>query len=283
MVKYLEEINRRTPRMPKEELVDESRLKTKANFLNQFSMVREVQQNYVEIRGKSKPMKGDMFGLDSMMSTSKAEVIPNPPKYVPPKFEKGDMFGLNNLAKPAFEIRPIIKVNVRSSITPEPFENLPQGSPISPLLTIFALNRFVNQLEDAVFYADDGIFLSNKPAAIYVRDDREIGAFIHKDKSGYIVENGKIVKECKFLGLTYNLETRELRASTRKGATIGVRTTVFELLEFASKYLGRRWETINRTAEMMKWGFSGYIIAALYSNKYDLSNTVEDLLLHPQS
>jgi len=190
--------------------------------------------------------------------------------------------GMGNLLMPTV-MGSIIDAGIREEeeYSKTVSSNLPQGSPISPLLTIYGLNQFVNQCEDSVFYADDGIFLSNK--RINIEDNPHVGAFIHKGKSSYIVENGKIWKECKFLGLTYNLETRELRASTRKGATIGLKLEVFKLLTFLKKYEGKWFDWINKTSEIMKTGFSGYLIAALYNNKYDLSNHTEDIKLHPFS
>jgi len=110
--------------------------------------------------------------------------------------------------------------------------NLPQGSPTSPLLTIFGLNDFVRQCEDSVFYADDGIFLSNKP--IIIKDDPLNGIFIHEGKSKYVVFDGKPLDKLKFLGLTYDIEKKVLTASTRKGATLEVKESIFKLLEFLS-------------------------------------------------
>jgi len=110
--------------------------------------------------------------------------------------------------------------------------NLPQGAPTSPLLTIFGLNEFVQQCEDSVFYADDGIFLSNKE--IVLKDDPKNGIFIHPDKSRYVVYDGKPLMRLKFLGLTYDLEKKVLAASTRKGATLEIKESMFKLIEFAT-------------------------------------------------
>jgi len=110
--------------------------------------------------------------------------------------------------------------------------NLPQGAPTSPLLTIFGLNEFVQQCEEAVFYADDGIFLSNSP--IVIKDDPANGIFLHPQKSKYVVFDGKPQCKLKFLGLTYDIENKVLAASTRKGATLEIKDSIFKLLEFLS-------------------------------------------------
>jgi hypothetical protein len=83
----------------------------------------------------------------------------------------------------------------------------------------------VEQCDSSVFYADDGIFLSNKP--IELKDDETIGIKIHPEKSGYIVEDGKILKECKFLGLKYNLKTGKIIANTRKGSRLELQVRIF--------------------------------------------------------
>lgn len=65
--------------------------------------------------------------------------------------------------------------------------NIPQGSNISPILTAMVLRDFTQQLP-SVFYADDGIFFSNRP--ISIQNDPDKGIFVHPDKSSMIKEGG---------------------------------------------------------------------------------------------
>jgi len=113
--------------------------------------------------------------------------------------------------------------------------NLPQGAPTSPLLTILGINEFVQQCEDSVFYADDGVFLSNKE--IFIKDDPRNGIFLHPDKCKYVVYDGKPISKLKFLGLSYDLEKKVLAASTRKGATLEIKHSLFKLIEFTTWFM----------------------------------------------
>ena len=70
----------------------------------------------------------------------------------------------------------------------------------------------------SVFYADDGIFLSNRP--IKIRGDEKRGIEIHKEKSGYVKYDGEWRKELKFLGIRYEGITKTLTSETRKGNSL---------------------------------------------------------------
>jgi len=153
------------------------------------------------------------------------------------------------------------------------YKNLPQGSPTSPILTILGLNSFVNQCKDAVFYADDGIFFSDKPIKLW--NSVGAGIFIHPEKSSYIVENGEVKKECKFLGLTYNLVTKQLRGSTRKGSTLVLVEKAFQMLNFVAYHLDKKLKG-NRVERLLKSGVGGYFLACLYKGTYDLTSTRKD-------
>ena len=73
-------------------------------------------------------------------------------------------------------------------------KGLSQGMSTSPILTELVLNDWVIKMEKenkakAVFYADDGIFFSNRPITIEGCWNR--GIHIHPEKSGYIKYKGK--------------------------------------------------------------------------------------------
>jgi len=73
-----------------------------------------------------------------------------------------------------------------------------------------------------LMYADDGLFYGMKKFTEkqVVAAFRGIGIDVNLEKSGWIRENWKWRKPLKFLGLEYNGEIRQLRSSTREGATL---------------------------------------------------------------
>jgi hypothetical protein len=129
-------------------------------------------------------------------------------------------------------------------LRPENATGVPQGAPTSPFFSILVLDRIMkmncNLFEvERVEYADDGLLFSNEPLETLGKDltnpniskDPVIRA-IHdntmlranikysEEKSGYVKIDGKWVKPLKFLGLTYDGDLDELRASTRKGSEL---------------------------------------------------------------
>lgn len=128
------------------------------------------------------------------------------------------------------------------TITEEQVKGLPQGSPISPLLSSFLLAE-VNEMTtessehapDWIFYADDGLIYSNWDSSdmekyintFVVPKYEQWGIKFNLSKSGWIKQDGEWQKPLKFVGLTYDpfQESKEgtkgiLRASTKKGATL---------------------------------------------------------------
>lgn len=272
---WLENINRSIPKFPKKDgketyLVDESIVTDKRDTALAVKEGRKQSEDSSMMKTFLAMTPEDQAVVKLMAAEDGCESIE--------EFIQLQWALLEQFSKPDKQ-----EQNVGNSHT-----GLAQGAPTSPLLTIFAINKFVNQCEDSVFYADDGIFLSNKP--IELEDWPEEGIKIHPEKSGYIVENGVILRECKFLGLTYNLENGKLRASTRKGSKLEVNTKIFWMVEMASEILQKKfWAPRslfnwgNSIPKIFEWGISGYLIAALYTGRYDLSNTVEELLLKPGS
>jgi hypothetical protein len=116
---------------------------------------------------------------------------------------------------------------------------LPQGSPLSPYLSILYLNEVLHlsgMPSDVkfLFYADDGLFYSNNYDSL---NDWLTGAFfsgsaspksfgyynisLSIDKSGWVRKEGEWLKPLKFLGLVYTAKTStsfaSLIAKTRSG------------------------------------------------------------------
>jgi hypothetical protein len=116
---------------------------------------------------------------------------------------------------------------------------LPQGSPLSPYLSILYLNEVLHLTGmpadvKCLFYADDGLFYSNSYESLSGWLERaffsgpsspeSFGYYnIHlaTDKSGWIRKEGEWLKPLKFLGLVYTAATKtsvaSLIAKTRSG------------------------------------------------------------------
>lgn len=94
-------------------------------------------------------------------------------------------------------------------------KGVPQGMPLSPLLSILPLkDLYLNQCEH-VNYADDQVFFMNEEKII--RDNKEAGIIHNLEKCKWVKYNGKWTKEgLKFLGYRL-LEGREFMSETRSG------------------------------------------------------------------
>jgi len=67
------------------------------------------------------------------------------------------------------------------------FDGVPQGTPLSPLLSILALEDTIMARRNAVMYADDGLLFGGSPRECsFPRGDliNESGITLNKSKSG---------------------------------------------------------------------------------------------------
>jgi len=98
---------------------------------------------------------------------------------------------------------------------------VPQGSPISPFLSILAVKDYLSQ-QNSINYADDQVFFGNKEFS--VRDNPEIGLVHSPDasKCKWVMKDGKWLDNgLKFLGLRLT-KNWELMAETRNGVVAGI-------------------------------------------------------------
>lgn len=98
---------------------------------------------------------------------------------------------------------------------------VPQGSPISPFLSILAVKDYLSQ-QNSVNYADDQVFFGNQEFT--VRDNPEIGLVHSRDtsKCKWVMKDGKwLGNGLKFLGLRLT-KSWELMAETRNGVVAGI-------------------------------------------------------------
>jgi hypothetical protein len=147
---------------------------------------------------------------------------------------------------------------------------LPQGSPLSPILTILGLDKWTREAgEDRVFYADDGIIFSNKP--IELKSDPYAGINIHEGKSGYVKYAGVWQKTLYFVGMLYNGWTDMISGHTRNGSRLNIEReseNLFELLrEIKPDY---EW---NISQVFKNTSLGGVITACLYNGKWGKVNT----------
>lgn len=120
-------------------------------------------------------------------------------------------------------------------------KGVPQGAPTSCGLSTILLDKLTRQefyrhsnLSDKIYvngkklkdmikivmYADDGIIFTDDK--VFVQEFREylkkIKIEISEEKSGYVKEDGKWLKDLKFCGLKYLHGSKEMVASTRRGS-----------------------------------------------------------------
>lgn len=109
---------------------------------------------------------------------------------------------------------------------------------MSPILTSIVLNEaffgMSERAEEIILYADDGIMLSNKYRSeeefIKLTNRSHLGVHINESKSGMVKQDGKWLKEFKFLGMIYDPFDETIRASTRKGSRLKLTENWNELI-----------------------------------------------------
>lgn len=156
-------------------------------------------------------------------------------------------------------------------------KGLPQGSAISPFLSLLVMKSFLSQ-QKSISYADDPIFFGETP--FQIQDDPYNGLEIAKEKSGWVKWNGEWTKPLKFLGITYDGRDNSLRASTREGATLEVKGSVKEMLLALEE-----WDRLNGLTDskgkvsddrvLHSWKrlwshkFAGFIQACMYKDSWE--------------
>ncbi len=233
-VYYLENINRCTPDLPKEELVDESVIKDRKRIH------ATLKQGIVDPE------------LSIWEFLSYEENIP-----VYEQLCKED--GYDNLYEWA-QAQWAAFDSISPSGMGDAFKGLPQGLNTSPILSIVTLEKWKNEVEakgiNLLMYADDGLMYSEK-------DFSPKGAFNEK-KSKWLKRNGKWeVEEFKFLGLIYDVRTGLIRGATRKGSTLEIDTKrmgLFELLKLI------REEAENRKSQEGETTFENFSQIHNWSN-----------------
>lgn len=212
------------------------------------------------------------FGFDSpfIVQWTLLEMQMSPAKFLGPKRLDESKEELKQARLDDFKARPYLKPKV-SPLTPQgwvrlkgfmnnfPASSLPQGSNLSPILSILVLIKIVARLmlsDKILFYADDGLLfgdlnkeeidpiitgstplgmqsipLFSAPGSVMMLNRPSVVPMIEPitaepEKSGWVKLNHQWLKPLKFLGLTFvhasisKSGTDELHASTRRGSDL---------------------------------------------------------------
>lgn len=186
---HIENFCKNTPKLTKEDKIDESKIRAKQDiYTNPDFTNNEIVYKILE------PYQENPELLFQHMKEDGCESVP---EWLQLQWALFSEYGLT-------EFGDLTK-------------GVPQGMPLSPLLSILPLqSKYLNQAVH-VNYADDQVFFSNEEMKI--RDNKEIGIIHNEEKCKWVKFNGKWTSEgLKFLG--YRLyESMELISETRSGTT----------------------------------------------------------------
>jgi hypothetical protein len=199
-----------------------------------------------------------------------------------------------------FSFVPSLATRAKRAHWNEPIMNsgLPQGSPLSPHFSMWTLSKFKEFMDKRfphvgwVCYVDDIIFWSNSDKAMEEFQYQfnawsrlEVGIILSPEKSQVTKSRGSwLVKEFKYLGKIYNVETGQLRSSTRSGRTLNYTFqqlvdlgVLLELNEQETTMIGKVSKSVLEKAEQS--GGESHLILYVYLlnlvlNKWD-SNKAE--------
>lgn len=179
------------PKLPKKELLDESKYKKPTGL---WSLLTPLGSKAHVTGWKAKTVNGVTYA-------------------VPPRENI-----LNDLKYSEYVWRDLESKGLKTRLE---FENyglipggFPQGSPISPFLSILAIKEYLSQ-QNSTNYADDQIFFGNSD--FEVRDNPEYGIIHSEEKCKWVMREGKWLENgLKFLGLRLT-NSWELMSETRNG------------------------------------------------------------------
>lgn len=165
------------------------------------------------------------------------------------------------------------------------FQGFPQGSPLSPLLSIFGLNY--NLLKKSrtwgiTQYADDGILYGDSETILEaLKFEPESGIAENKEKGRWI-KNPTLDKDesIKFLGLT-QAPSGDVKASTRKGSVLSMdkQNLIVELEERALSHWSPNRRTRGSYLDWFKSKYAGFILNRLQSGSWNLEDIQQDFSL----
>jgi hypothetical protein len=211
---------------------------------------------YLEQLNLSSPKKAKFDLMDEWAEDAKRKAVAWMKRHGSTIFVKEKVKGKDAwipLFRPTGEVRRMSHVG------------LPQGSPLSPILTILGLDDWTRRAgEDRVFYADDGIIFSNSP--IELNSDPAMGINIHEGKSGYVKKNGVWLKPLYFVGMLYNGWSDSISGHTRNGSRLNIERESEDLFELLRKIKPDYEWNIREVFRNTSLG--GAITACLYNGQW---------------
>jgi len=170
---------------------------------------------------------------------------------------------------------------------------VPQGSPVSPFLSILAIKEYLSQ-ENSTNYADDQVFFGNKD--FLVKDNPEYGIIHSEEKCKWVMREGKWLEDgLKFLGLRLN-RNWELMSETRNGVKADIHP-IFEAL-YSNEGLKRLkgLKTQKHVDQILEWlveknkninpkevllnlsgkNMFGFVLSCLQINDWENDHSLED-------
>ena len=171
----------------------------------------------------------------------------------------------------------------------------PQGMPMSPFLSILALEKYLSQ-QDSTSYADDPLFYSNTDFKVV--DEPENGVINSPEKSSWVIRNGIWnPKGLKFLGFRL-LPNWEWKSETRNGVTAEVNkfiktiysnrgisllkqvTNNLELEKYSDLIVEKNWEFENKEvlSNLSSRKVFGFVMSCMQIDDWSNDHALEDQL-----
>jgi len=151
---------------------------------------------------------------------------------------------------------------------------VPQGSPISPLISIVTLRRYLTQVP-SVSFADDPVHYSDSDFKI--ENVESFGIFMHPEKSSWIKRDGIWLKKLTYLGLVYD-PFNDILFKKKAIADDRIELSgekVKELLKvFGVKTVEEKLPSLHNWSLLFSEGLMGKLISRIYENNWNRESFV---------